>query len=92
MPTLTDACRVIERIFDPTLPMTIHVDLLTLPFVVFGVATLILKDFRDEFFPKKILLMNNKSKIIRWLTYVVLFISIMIAGVFGADQFIYANF
>jgi len=92
MPTLTDACRVIGRIFNPTLPMTIYIDLLTLPFIVFGVATLFLKDFRDEFIPKKILLMNNKSRCIRWLTYVVVFISIMIAGVLGADQFIYANF
>lgn len=93
MPTFADACGVIARIFNPKLPMTLYVDLIpNLPFTLLGVGLLLMKDIRDEFVPNKLLLMNNKSLYIRWLTYVLVIIMIMITGVFGADQFIYANF
>ena len=93
MPTLIDACGVIARIFDPKLPMTVYVDLIpNLPFTILGVGLLLMKDLRDEFVPNKLLLMNNKSLYLRWFTYVLVIVMIMITGVFGADQFIYANF
>ena len=93
MPTLADACGVIGRIFDPSLPMTVYIDLIpNLPFTILGVGLLAMKDIRDEFMSGRFLLMNNKSKFVRWLTYIVLLVLIMITGVFGADQFIYANF
>lgn len=93
MPTLEEACRVIARIFDPTLPLTVYIDLIpNLPFTIFGVGTLLLKDLRDEFMPNRFALMNNPSMCIRWATYVFVLVMIMITGVFGADQFIYANF
>ena len=93
MPTLADACGVIARIFDPSLPMTVYIDLIpNLPFTLMGVGLLIMKDFRDEFMTNRFLLMESQSRFVRWLTYFFLFVIIMITGVFGADQFIYANF
>lgn len=93
MPTLTDACCVITRIFDPSLPLIVYIDLIpNLPFTIIGVGTLLLKDVRDEYMPNRFALMNNPSKYIRWAAYVFVFVMIMITGVFGADQFIYANF
>jgi D-alanyl-lipoteichoic acid acyltransferase DltB (MBOAT superfamily) len=93
MPTLTDACCVITRIFNPSLPLTVYIDLIpNLPFTIIGVGTLLLKDVRDEYMPNRFALMNNPSKYIRWAAYVFVFVMIMITGVFGADQFIYANF
>ena len=92
MPTLTDAYNVITRIFDPSLPLTVYIDLINLPFTIFGVGTLLLKDLRDEFMPNRFALMNNPSKYIRWATYMFILVMIMTTGVFGADQFIYANF
>ncbi len=93
MPTLADACGVIARIFDPTLPMSVYIDLIpNLPFTLVGVGLLLMKDIRDEFMPTKCLMMNNRSKYVRWCTYVFILVMIMITGVFGADQFIYANF
>jgi D-alanyl-lipoteichoic acid acyltransferase DltB (MBOAT superfamily) len=94
MPTLSDACGVIARIFDFSLPMTQSFtdDLITFPFILFGVLVLLLKDLRDEFFPNHFLLMNNKHPWVRWSTYVATLVIIMLCGVFGADQFIYANF
>ncbi len=93
MPTLTDACGVILRIFDPSLPLTLFTtDLLMPPFIPLAVLLLLVKDLRDEYFPNRFLLMNSKNVIIRWCTYIILIYIILLCGVFGADQFIYANF
>lgn len=93
MPTLSDACGVIARIFDPSLPMTVYIDPLPNPlFYVLGLSILAMKDLRDEFMPDRFLLMNSKQWYVRWLTYICLLTLIVTAGVFGADQFIYANF
>lgn len=93
MPTLAEACGVIARIFDPTLPMAVYIDLIpNLPFTLLGVGLLVMKDILDEFKPNRHLFMNSRSKYVRWTTYVCILVLIMIIGVFGADQFIYANF
>ena len=94
MPTLSDAWGVIKRMFDFSLPMTFALteDIVSLPIIFFGIILLFLKDLRDEFFPKKFLLMNNRFVIVRWATYMFVIVSIMLFGLFGADQFIYANF
>ena len=93
MPTLGDACRVIGRIFDPTLPLTLFTDKLFMPpFIPLSILILFAKDIRDEFFPNRLLLMNNKNGLVRWISYIVLLIIILVSGVFSSDQFIYANF
>ena len=93
MPTLVDACNVIARIFDFSLSGNIFIPPYpTPPLLVFGVCVLLIKDIRDEFFPTKMLLMNNSSLVVRWTTYVMLIVSILLTGVFSSDQFIYANF
>ena len=93
MPNLTDACRVIARIFDPTLPQTIFIDTKTETFLcLLGLFLLLIKDLCDEFFPERLQLFYNENKIVRWLSYLIIFVLIMLTGVFGADQFIYANF
>lgn len=95
MPSLSDACKVIARIFDPTLPMTLFMpnggksDLL---FYIMGLSMLFVKDFFDEYHPQSLYLFNNEKRIVRWTSYIIIFILIMLTGVFGADQFIYANF
>ncbi|MBR6194914.1 MAG: MBOAT family protein [Prevotella sp.] len=93
MPTLADACGVIARIFDTTLPMSIYIAPLPAPpLISFGVFLLLLKDLRDEFFPNRFLLMTHKSYIVRWMTYILMILTILLVGVFSSDQFIYANF
>ena len=93
MPSLSDACGVIVRIFDPSLPMKVNIELNpNLPYTIFGICLLLLKDIRDEFCPNKFLFMNNPSKHIRWIAYVTIFIIIMMTGMLGADQFLYTNF
>mgnify|MGYP002624181905 CR=1 FL=1 len=92
MPTLADACGVIGRIFDPSLPMTVHVDTLTFMYASVGIIMLFTKDLSDEFAPNHFQLLNNSRQWVRWMSYVLLLVIIILFGVFGADQFIYANF
>lgn len=93
MPTLADACGVFARIFDMGLPKTVYMHGFTSTFFIcFGVIILIVKDITDEFFPTRFHLFNSKYAIVRWTSYLFIMISIIMAGVFGADQFIYANF
>jgi len=92
MPTLSDACGVIGRIFDFSLPKTFFSDsMTTMFFMVLGIVILLFKEILDEFYPAM------KARLItpvwlRWGAYVVILSLILLAGVLGSDQFIYANF
>ena len=92
MPTLSDACGVVARIFDSSLPMTIFYDsMTTLCFIIMGITLLLIKDISDEFYQTqthRIL----KYRVIRWIGYIVIIFLILTTGVLGSDQFIYANF
>lgn len=93
MPTLKDAVGVITRIFDFSLPMTVYMHGFTATFYIgLGVVFLLFKDVRDEFFPEKFKFFENRYAVVRWTSYVVIMSMILLCGVFGADQFIYANF
>ena len=91
MPTIGEAVGVITRIFDFSLPMTVFVSL-NLKYAAIAIAVLVVKDTLDEFFPGKAELLHHQHGWVRWTTYIALLTLIMMAGVFGADQFIYANF
>ena len=93
MPTLGDALGVIGHIFDFHQSMTLevtskHVFLL----MIVGTFILMLKDVRDEFAPNKFKLFESGFKVVRWVSYVVVIVLIMLTDVFDAGQFIYANF
>ena len=93
MPSLGDAVGVIKRIFDFSLPMTVYMHGFTATFfIALGVVLLFFKDIRDEFFPTKYLLFENRHAVVRWASYLFVMCLIILCGVFGADQFIYANF
>lgn len=93
MPTLSDAVGVINRIFDFSLPLTVYMHGFTATFFIgLGVAVLLFKDIRDEFFPMKFKLFESSRTIVRLASYLAVMTLILLCGVFGADQFIYANF
>ena len=93
MPTLSDACGVIKRIFDPSLPMMVEIKSKHIfVFIVIGTMILFIKDFLDEYQPSRLRLVDNNSRIIRWFTYLAIMALILLSGVFDAGQFIYANF
>ena len=93
MPTLADAVGVITRFFDPTLSKKVFMpsnsDVL---FIVMGIIMLFIIDYFDEYYPQRFALLNNRRCYIRWASYLILLISILLTGVFGADQFIYVSF
>lgn len=93
MPTMADAWKVITRMFNPALPMTVYIPETANLFIILT-ATLVLfmKDLRDEFLPDRFLLFENRNSGVRWCSYTLVMILIMLEGVFSADQFIYANF
>lgn len=93
MPTLGEAIGIIGHIFDIHQSMLLevtskHIFLLMMT----GTIILFLKDARDEYTPSKLKLFESKYKAVRWVTYVVVIVLIMLTGVFDAGQFIYANF
>lgn len=93
MPTLGDACGVIARIFDLSRSHAVFMPTSTdMALMALGVGLLFAKDFLDEFFPSRCRLMENRYALVRWSTAVVTLVLIMLCGVFGADQFIYAKF
>jgi hypothetical protein len=92
MPTLHDACGVILRIFDTSLPITFFTDsMTTMFFMVLGLMILLLKEIMEEWFPAQ---MERFSRLIwlRWGGQILILSLILLAGVLGSDQFIYANF
>ena len=93
MPTLSDAWGIILRICDFSLPF--HISLANNSMnllIIASIIYIILKDFHDEFFPHKLNLLHAHNKTIRWFSYIIITVIILLTGVFGSDQFIYANF
>ena len=92
MPTLSDACDVIVRIFDFSLPKTFFFDsFTTIFFLALGLVVLIAKDTMDEFFAEKTKKIESYT-VVRWGGYLMILSLILLSGVLGSDQFIYANF
>lgn len=93
MPSLEDATGIVARIFNPTLPLHLFIDHDAMKYGTIPLLLLIAKDSLDEFFPtRKFHLLNSRSKWVRWSSYLVLLMMILLFCVFGTDQFIYANF
>ena len=93
MPTLGDAVNMIARIFDTSLPMSLYMSGFTdFAFVMFGLTMLFFKDLTDEYYPTRFKLFDNRYAAVRWGAYLIVMVAILLTGVFGADQFIYANF
>lgn len=90
MPTITDAFMIIARMFNFGLPMTVDVGVSYLAMMT--ILLLLFHDFRDEFFRGKLKLLNSKICIVRWTTYVVLLITILLFGTKTGGAFIYSNF
>lgn len=93
MPTLGDACGVIVRIFDPSLPMGVFSPGGTATFyMIIALFILITKELIEEFVGTSWLPFSNRFRAVRWLSYLAIIVIILLCGVFSSDQFIYANF
>jgi alginate O-acetyltransferase complex protein AlgI len=88
---LPEAFDIYHRIFFKRGPLFIGTPS-TMIFSIMGLGMLLLKDFFDEFMPAKLLLFENKYKMIRVTAYASIIILILLLGVFDGGEFIYFKF
>lgn len=62
-----------------------------LGFMLISLFIVIAKEVCEEYFPQ-VQLFNSKHTIVRWISYIIVVIMIMLCGVFDAGQFIYVQF
>jgi D-alanyl-lipoteichoic acid acyltransferase DltB (MBOAT superfamily) len=87
---MPDAWLVYEKIF--TEPGPIYLDKTTLTYALAGLSFVLIKDFRDEFFPEQFRLFNSRSIIVRYASYLFIIFCILLFGVLNGGQFIYFKF
>jgi hypothetical protein len=68
------------------------IDFTNLFYPIIGLVMLILSDFRNEFFPQKLLAFENKSKIIRFISYIFILSLILLGLSDNNADFIYFKF
>ena len=93
MPSIGDAFAVIGKIFTEFGGVdfnTLFSGFAPVVILLVGIAILLFKDIREEFFPNKVLVLE--MPFVRWGVYVILFIMILSMGVLDGSQFIYVNF
>ena len=64
----------------------------TLFFFAIGFVILFIKDFKDEFLPNKHYLLESKYVPVRYVSFAMLSVLIVLIGVLGGGQFIYFKF
>ena len=67
-------------------------DLTNLFYSFLWLILLLLKDFRDEFYPERITMMNSQKVWIRYASYLTVIFIIILFGVFNTSSFIYYQF
>lgn len=90
MPTVSDAFQVIGKILFHTRSLDLFVPSASV--TVFALIIL-LKDILDEIFPhRRFSFFHNKKLFVRWASYLLVMILILLEGVLNTGSFIYANF
>lgn len=91
MPDITSASVVIGKIFTSVgTPDLSGLDVFSKLILLIGLAILVFKDMKDEFWPNKFSFL--RKGFFRWSIYIVLFAMILTLGVLDSGQFIYVNF
>ena len=89
MPTLSDAVQFIGHAFsDINMPEVLSVTNFVI--YVMAIALLLIKESREEFFPQKMKILENRY--VRWAEYVVIFSMILLCGALDSGSFIYGSF
>jgi alginate O-acetyltransferase complex protein AlgI len=84
------AFTIFYKIFNEKGPL--FIESTTLVYSFMGLSLLILSEFRDEFYPSKFKLFENKNIIIRFGSYLFICLYILLFGVLDGGQFIYFQF
>jgi len=89
--SLTQAMSIIKKIASFKGPLFFNENPSMVLYPLLGIFVLLSTEYIGEYY-KGISLINNKSKAVRYLTYVSLTIMIVLLGVFDGGQFIYFQF
>lgn len=82
---------ILKKIFTNLFQLP-YIDGSTLLYTFLGFGILFVKEFMEEYYPGRILLFGNSSKVIRWSAYYFILLFIIFLGVFGSDKFVYFQF
>ena len=89
MPTLSDAVLFIKHgVTDFGSPEVLSIT--NFAIYLMAIALVVFKETREEFFPSKLRLLNNRY--VRWAEYVVVFSLILLCGALDSGSFIYGSF
>ena len=92
MPSLSDACAFIHKMFLGGISSIATITPSALLFIIMAIFIVAIKDLSDEYLPKHYSILENKYTIIRWAGYIGFIFVILFCGVFDAGSFIYVNF
>lgn len=92
LPAIGDAITVIRKIFTDFGPLNLaHLDAKNdLAILTLALPIMVFKDFRTEFFPAKMQILD--ITVVRWVSYIVVFVMIILFGVLDSGQFLYVSF
>ena len=89
MPTMGDALQIIGHWFmDFSVPEVLSVT--NFAIYIMAIVLVLFKECREEFFPSRFKLLNNRY--VRWAEYVVVFCFILLCGALDSGSFIYGSF
>ena len=92
-PNVSDAVASIYKMFTSFgIPFTNPEAQVALEYCGLALVIIVIKELMDEFFPNKFCFLDNRNIVVRYATYIVLTLAILLVGVFDAGQFIYAQF
>lgn len=85
-----DVMMIFKKIF--TEPGRLFLDADTLVYAFMFAVLIFIVDFVEEYFSGKVKLMSSKYAVVRWVTYVVMIVMILLFGVLDGGSFIYFQF
>lgn len=85
-----DVVTILKKIF--TEPGKIFMDADTLVYAFLFAILIFIIDFVEEYFSGKVKLMNSRHVVVRWMTYIIMVVMIMLFGVLDGGSFIYFQF
>jgi alginate O-acetyltransferase complex protein AlgI len=88
--SIGNAMVVLKKIVSSRGPL--YLDMTNLLYAFLGLGILLLSDFRDEFFPAKVPVFENRSVMIRYASYISVLFLVLYFGVFNGNRFIYFQF
>ncbi len=91
MPTITDAFLFISKILTD-IRFAIDIEIPSIVGYFLLILIVLFKDLMDEKDIVSLRLLHSPSTFLRWSSYIVLIVAILVFGVFDASQFIYAMF